>query len=89
MKSLIIALVVAVLLGAAIYSGVTSGTVVDIGNVLRADVREFVDEQAQTRLPLTHLITMPYDGRIEAIELTEGDAVAKGRLVAQVVPLDP
>ena len=37
-------------------------------------IREFVDEQAKTRLPQTYLITMPFTGRIEAIELTEGHA---------------
>ena len=51
-------------------------------------IREFVDEQAKTRLPQTYLITMPITGRIEAIGLVEGDRVEKGQVVARIVPRD-
>lgn len=84
-----IAVAVAVLLvGALAYASLTTGIVVQAAAAKRESIREFVDEQAQTRLPLTHLITMPYDGRIDPITLPEGARVTKGRLVAQVVPLD-
>lgn len=51
-------------------------------------VREFVEEQGKTRLPQTYLITMPAAGRIEAIELAEGDPVYKGQEVARMTPED-
>ena len=33
-------------------------------------------------------ITAPYTGRVEAIDLNEGDHVSKGQIVARIVPLD-
>jgi HlyD family secretion protein len=88
MKWSILITIVLLAVAAAIYSGLTSGTVVDTAVATKAEVREFVDEQAQTRVPVTHLVTMPYDGRIEAIDLVEGAAVTKDQVVARVVPLD-
>ena len=57
--------------------------VVDTG-----EIRQYVDQRGKTRLPKTHLITMPYDGRIEEITLREGDPVKSGQVVARVVPTD-
>lgn len=88
MKWLTLLVVLLVAAAAAIYSGLTAGTVVDTAAAVKAEVREFVDEQAQTRVPVTHLVTMPYAGRVEAIALAEGAAVTKGQIVARVVPLD-
>jgi len=88
MKWWIVALLVVVVLVGAVYAGLSSGVVVQCAPVAPAPIREFVDEQAQTRLPTTHLITMPFDGRVEAIELSEGAAVKKGDVVAKVVPQD-
>ncbi|MGC3969672.1 MAG: biotin/lipoyl-binding protein [Pirellulales bacterium] len=85
----ILGIAVAVLLvGGLLYASATTGVVVQAAAAKREPIREFVDEQAQTRLPLTHLITMPYDGRIDPITLAEGARVTKGQLVAQVVPID-
>jgi HlyD family secretion protein len=61
---------------------------VETATVKRGPIREYVDERAKTRLPRTHLITMPVAGRIEEITLTEGTSVRKGQPVAQIVPLD-
>lgn len=88
MKWWIVALLVVVVLVGAVYAGLSSGVVVQSAPVAPAPIREFVDEQAQTRLPTTHLITMPFDGRVEAIELSEGATVKKGDVVAKVVPQD-
>jgi HlyD family secretion protein len=41
-----------------------------------------------TRVPLTHLITMPYDGRIEPITLAEGAPVKQGQEVARIAKAD-
>lgn len=71
-----------------LYQHYASGVPVEAARVRRGGIREFVDEHGKTRLPRTHLITMPNAGRIEAIELAEGTAVRKGQTVARIVPLD-
>lgn len=63
-------------------------TVVDAARAARRPMREFVDEQAITRLPETHLITMPFAARIEPIALVEGNEVRAGEVVARIVPGD-
>src|SRR3972149_816025 len=84
----IFAIVICLLL-AAIFSGWFSrGVPVEAAAVKRGAIREFIDEQAKTRLPETYLITMPFQGRIEAITLTEGMEVKEGQVVAQIVPRD-
>ncbi|HUT95748.1 MAG TPA: HlyD family efflux transporter periplasmic adaptor subunit [Thermoguttaceae bacterium] len=65
-----------------------SGLPVDVAEVREGPIQEFVDERGKTRLPETHLVTMPFGGRVEAITLSEGDEVQKGEIVAQLVPLD-
>jgi len=51
-------------------------------------IKEFVDERAQTRLPNSIVITMPYSGRVEAIALSEGETVKAGQILARIVPED-
>ena len=72
----------------ALWGGFSSGTAVETARAKIGPIREFVDEQAKTRLPQTYLITMPITGRIEAISLVEGMKVKKGQVVAQIVPRD-
>lgn len=79
--------VVAVLIWAT-AAALLSGVPVETAQVRRADIRQFIDERGKTRLPIVHLVTMPYDGRIEEIELREGDPVTEGQQVALVVPDD-
>ncbi|MGW8257868.1 MAG: efflux RND transporter periplasmic adaptor subunit [Thermoguttaceae bacterium] len=86
---LVISVLVIGLLLAAVFSGWFSSAVpVEGAKVRRGAIREFIDEQAKTRLPVTYLITMPFQGRIEAISLSEGTTVKKDQLVAQIVPRD-
>ena len=66
----------------------TGGTPVETAVVRKDVIREFVDERGKTRLPQTYLITMPYEGRIEPIDLAEGTPVKKDQVVARVVPRD-
>lgn len=72
----------------ALSGGLSRGVAVEAATAKMGAIREFVDEQAKTRLPQTYLITMPITGRIEAIELVEGTRVEKGQLVARIVPRD-
>ena len=62
--------------------------VVEAAKLSSGEIREFVDEQGQTRLPDTHSITMPFNGRIDPIELVEGAPVKAGQVIAQVKKLD-
>jgi HlyD family secretion protein len=72
----------------ATYSWMQPGPPVEAARASFAPIREFVDEEGRTRLPKTHLVTMPYNGRISPIELVEGDRVTVGQVVARVVPGD-
>ena len=90
MKTLLrIAIALAVLLiGWWFYENNTKGLPVETTQVSYGPIRQFVDEEGKTRLPKTYLITMPYDGRIESIDLAEGTPVSEGQVVARIVPVD-
>jgi HlyD family secretion protein len=81
-------LVVVVVVAAAALFAFSGGVSVQAAPVERGRIREFIDEQGKTRLPRTYLITMPYGGRIEPIELVERQPVKEGQVVAKIVPSD-
>lgn len=85
MVLLLIALAVG---GVFAYSHWAPGPAVEAAYASMKPIHEFVDEQGQTRLPKIHQITMPYNGRIESIDLIEGTRVKAGQAVARVAPLD-
>jgi HlyD family secretion protein len=85
---LITVLLALVALAAVAFEHLRGGVPVEVAEARIGAVREYVEEQAQTRLPRTYVITMPYQGRIQAIELEEGESVEKGQVVARVVPED-
>jgi HlyD family secretion protein len=74
--------------GGFVYAAFRSGVPVEAASAERGEIRQFVDERGKTRLPQIHLITMPFDGRIEEITLVEGDPVAQAEAVARVVQSD-
>ncbi len=74
--------------GLAAWQGLSFKVPVEVAAVTTGDIREFVEERGKTRLPKEHLITMPFDGRIAAIDLTEGAPVSQGEVVARIVPKD-
>ena len=86
----IAALLVLVVLAvaAALYVSVSGGMPVQAAAVVRGEIREFVDERGKTRLPATHLVTMPYAGRVNRIDLVEGAAVATGQVLARISSAD-
>lgn len=65
-----------------------SGRPVQGALVARGRIEEFIEERGQTRLPTTHLVTMPFEGRIADIVLTEGSAVKKDETVAKILEVD-
>jgi len=62
----------------------SQGVPVQAAKVQQDEIHEFVDERGKTRLPQTHLITMPFAGRVEAIRLLEGQRVQQGDVVARI-----
>src|SRR5262249_7817524 len=72
----------------AASSWLKPGPPVEAARATLAPIRQFVDEEGRTRLPKTHLVTMPYNGRIEPIDLVEGDHVEAGQVVARLLPSD-
>lgn len=89
MRVLILSLIVAaLLLVAASYDWLASGKPVEVAVASFGAIREFVDEEARTRLPQTYQVTMPFSGRIEPIEVMEGAQVTAGQVMARVVPAD-
>lgn len=72
----------------AAYFSLSSGLPVQTAQVTRGPIREFVDERGKTRLPEDHLITMPFAGRVEAIQLIEGQKVVAGQVVARISAMD-
>jgi HlyD family secretion protein len=89
-RLLVIGGVVALAVGLAWLAGplVLGGLAVEAAAAWTGPVQEFIEEQAQTRLPNTYLITMPCEGRIEPIGLAEGTAVDKDQVVARIVPAE-
>ncbi|MGE0610435.1 MAG: efflux RND transporter periplasmic adaptor subunit [Pirellulales bacterium] len=69
-------------------SRMSGGLPVEAATARTGEIREFVDEHGKTRLPRTHLITMPFAGRIASIDLEEGAAVSEKQIVARMVPQD-
>ncbi len=76
------------LAGYFVYAKATEAIPLPAARAERGAIREFVDERGVTRLPKTHLVTMPYTGRIAEVVLDEGDKVRKGEVVAQLVQED-
>jgi len=100
MKTLVIAIGIGVLM-LAVWAGFVffnSGVAVEVAKVEFGNIQEYIDERGKTRLPRTYLVTMPYQGRISEIELTndagqtvrieEGVKINEGVTVAKIVRED-
>ena len=74
--------------GYAFWSRATAAVPVEAQVAATGKIVEFVDEQARTSLPRTYTISMPFDARIEAIDLIEGTSVSQGQVVARIVQED-
>jgi HlyD family secretion protein len=88
LKWIVLALVVIGGLGASMAMLGGAKTPVDVGLSEAGPIATFVEEQAKTRLPDVRRITMPLAGRILPIELTEGDHVSLGQVVAKLEAAD-
>jgi HlyD family secretion protein len=89
MKTWIFIFVLAALLAMGVfYEHFGSGKPVEVASASFGPIREFIDEEARTRLPRTYQVTMPFAGRIEPIEVVEGTHVKAGQVLARVVQAD-
>ena len=82
-KWIVIVVIVLVVAG-SVYVAVTDAQPVDAATARRGPVSAYIEERARTRLPRTFRVTMPIAGRILPIELTEGDVVTAGQVVARL-----
>lgn len=84
----IIIVAAVVVVAAAVWASTASARQVEAAPAARGAISAYVEERARTRLPRTYLVTMPIDGRILPIDLTEGDAVVEGQVIAQLERAD-
>jgi len=85
---IIIGVLVAAGIGGLVAAQMLHREPIEAARIVRGEIRQYVDERAVTRLPKVYQITMPYDGRINAIELEPNQRVREGQVVAQVVQKD-
>lgn len=62
---------------------------VDTARVRRGTMRVTVDEDGRTRVKDRYVVSAPLSGNVGRIELSPGDAVARGDVLARVVPATP
>ena len=60
---------------------------VDLGSVVRGDLRVTVEEEGKTRIRDRFVVSAPATGRLLRVRLKEGDAVRDGDVVARLEPL--
>ncbi|MCP4642228.1 MAG: biotin/lipoyl-binding protein, partial [bacterium] len=84
MKRILIGAVLAAVAVLAVLGLRGRGVPTEVTHVTHATVREYIAEDAKTRLDKDYLIDMPVSGTLERIALEEGDRITKGDVVAQV-----
>lgn len=60
---------------------------VDLVTVERADLQVTVDAEGKTRVQDRFVVAAPVDGRLARIELSAGDEVEQGSVIAQIDPI--
>lgn len=86
MKRLIFGVVVIAVATAVVLVVRGQGIPVEMTQVSSRTVREYVAEDAKTRLDNEYILTMPVAGTLERLELEVGDSVEQGQVVARVDP---
>lgn len=83
-------LLVVAMVGAAIWmlQSQFGGPTVQVVEAQTGSIREFIEERGKTRLPESHVITVPFAGRVRPVEFEEGQTVRENQVVAQMVPTD-
>lgn len=79
---------VAVMVTFLIISEMTKTTPVRSASVKKGVIQAYVEERARTSLPHIYYVTMPMQGRVLPITVTEGDKVEKGDLLVKLDDAD-
>lgn len=87
-RYIIIGVIAVAVAGGAIVAIRGSAVPVQVTSPATMTVREYVAEDAKTRLAKEYIVDMPVSGTVRRIELEEGDYVEQGELVAEVDPYD-
>lgn len=85
---IVIGLLIIAGIGLVAFREFTKGVTVRSARTSEGAIASYVEERAYTSLPHIYHITMPMQGRIEPIEVQEGDSVTEGQLVARIENLD-
>ncbi len=87
---LILLLVVAGLVGAAIWALRPQPVPVDLARVERADIAQWIEEDGIVRVRDVYTVSAPMGGRVRRSPVHVGDTVVQGRtVVAQIEPQEP
>ena len=83
-----IAAVLIVIVALTVGIWMNLGVQVQVATAGPATIREFIDQKAETQLPLVHKITMPFAARLDHVNVIEGQEVKQGEVVCQIVQRD-
>ncbi|MBL7649269.1 MAG: efflux RND transporter periplasmic adaptor subunit [Candidatus Hydrogenedentes bacterium] len=87
-KKIIGTAIVAVLLGFAVLSMRPQPALVEIGKPEKRAVREYITEEAKTRLRDEYTVDMPLSGTLKRMGLEVGDVVEVGAILAEIDTFD-
>lgn len=89
MKRIVWIVVAVAVVGAITVMSFLGGAIpVEMLEVSTATVRDYVADDAKTRLADEYIIDMPVSGTVERIQLEVGDDVEQGQVVARIDPYD-
>ena len=88
MKRIVIGVVLVALIAGGAFVLRPRGTPVEMTQVARRTVREYVIEDAKTRLPTNYIVDMPVNGTVERITHEAGDEVQEGEVLARIDPFE-
>lgn len=89
LRRILIVLVGLVLAGALLALVMPRPLVVDVARVVTGRFELTVEEDGRTRVRERFVVSAPLQGRLLRIELDAGDPVARGELLAVIVPTPP
>ena len=88
MKRIVWGIVILCVVATVAYSVKPRRTPVEMGTPERRNVREYIAEEAKTRLADEYVVDMPVQGTLLRIDLEVGDMVEAGQVVARVDDFD-
>lgn len=88
MKKFLIAVSVVIIIAIIIWDMSSGGTPVKVAPARKGKISSYIEDRAETSLPIVYHITMPQCGRILPISIKSGAKVAKGQAVAKMDTAD-